>query len=99
MKSKFSPNAELLSTRTAPVTNNRSFHPKRCWAYTPIVVLTSDVSTTGDCVAVPDTVSTPGPGNAVPDRKAFLNSLRVNCPPIAEADEIDGVSLKVAVPE
>src|SRR5207244_11118795 len=97
-KLKSSPNAELLSTRTPPVTNKRSFHPKRCWAYTPIVVFTSDVSTVGPCVEVPDPVSTPGPGNTIPDRKASLNPLRLNAPPTDDAEEIVGVNLNVAVP-
>ena len=98
-RSKFSPKAELLSTRTAPVRNSRFFHPKRCWAYTPMVVLTSRLSFGVPGTVVPETVSTPGAGNTFPARKLFLSCLRVNCPPTDEADERVDVSWKVAVPE
>ncbi len=72
----WSPNAELLSTRSAPVMNSRSLSANCSCAYAPIVVLM-----VGSCVglnfcAVADTVSTPGPGKRIPPRTLVLRSVR-----------------------
>ena len=84
---------------SVPCSAEPLFQPKRCWAYTPIVVLTSRLSLGAPVTVAPDTVSTPGAGNTFPARKLFLSCLRVNCPPTDEADERVDVSWKVAVPE
>jgi hypothetical protein len=91
-----SPNALLLSTRTAPVTNRRSFRPNFCCAYPPTVVFSTSACVASNFCAVELIDSIPMAGKPCPPSVLVVDCVRITCTPAVKYDRSAAVMSDVA---